>query len=95
MTIEEQKIVNKSCILNDVNALRKKLKCESSRKTEPFVENIASDGSIAKIAMRASFFELAKSRLVEDMQSYDNFVAVTDGLGAVAFTADAEKAFVK
>ena len=90
------KLIQRSYTLNDVNALKKKLKCESSRKREPFIDNEANDGSNLKIAMKASFFELAKERLFEDLKNHEDFIEVNDGIGAVAATSGGnDDAFVE
>ena len=78
--------VHRTYQLNDVNSLRKKLKCETARKTEFAIEKEARNGSNVKIEMKTSFFEFAKARLIQDLQANVDIVSIENGEAVKAAT---------
>ena len=71
------KVVQKNYVMNDLGALRKKLKHEG-RKKEFILAKEAIDGSNAIIHTRASFFEFIKAKFIEDLQEINDIDDIQD-----------------
>ena len=69
------KIVQRNYILNDVGALKKKLKHEG-RKSEFEIGTEAVDGSNIIVPLKASFFEFVKAHMVHDLEEKDDIKCV-------------------
>ena len=87
-------IQKRNYVLNDVNALKKKVKHES--RTEPFTSgNDARDGSNVVIAMKTSFFEYTKSKFLNDLLENPGIVKVDNALGSKVASSNSKEAFVE
>ena len=78
------KIVQRTYTLNEVNALKKKLKFETTRKPEVSAIKEASDASNVSVEMKSSMFELTKSRFIADLSKDKRIVSIENGVGARA-----------
>ena len=67
--------VQRNYVLNDVNALKKKLKHES-RRHEILIAKEAKDMSNLTIQLRTSFFEFAKVNMINDLLANDDITNV-------------------
>ena len=88
------KVVQKNYVMNDLGALRKKLKHEG-RKKEFILAKEAIDGSNAIIQTRASFFEFVKAKFIDDLQENDDIVDIQNAEAAKAPTESSGDAYVE
>ena len=86
-------VLKRGYVLNDSNALKKKLKHES--RSEPFnVGAEAKDGSNVVIEMKTSFFEYTKSNFINSLQQNPEINSVKNAVGAKVNSANSGEAFV-
>ena len=81
-------------ILNDVGALKKKLKAEVM-KHEVAIGKEAKDASNITVPMKASFFEFVKAHFINDLMGYKDIVKVDNAEGVKAATENFGDAFVE
>ena len=87
-------VVQKSYVLNDTGALKKKLRNETRK--EPFNLGVeARDGSNMVIEMKTSFFEHVKAVFIDDLKKKDGIESVDNAVAAKAETESSGTAFVE
>ena len=90
----QSNIQKRNYILNESNALKKKLKHEN--RNEPFNSGTeARDGSNVVLLMRTSFFEHTKSQFIKDITKNADIVNVDNALGSKVSSANSGEAFVE
>ena len=88
------KVVQKNYVMNDLGALRKKLKHEG-RKKEYILAKEGKDGCNAVIQMKASFFDFTKAKFIEEIQASQDIDDVKNALAAKAGTDGSGEAYVE
>ena len=88
------KVKQKNYVLNDVGALKKKLKHEN-KKQEISIGKEAKDASNITVPMRASFFEFVKSHFIQDIENNEDIVNIENAEGAKAATENFGDAYVE
>ena len=87
-------VKQRNYILNDVGALKKKLKAEG-KKHEVSIGKEAKDASNITVPMKASFFEFVKAHFINDMLDNVNILKVDNAEGVKAATDNFGDAFVE
>ena len=86
-------VLQRNYVLNDSNALKKKLKHED--RPEPYdLGTEARDGSNVVIEMQTSFFEHVKSLFIQDLVRYNDIEKVDNAVAAKVSSSSGE-AFVE
>ena len=73
-------VKQRNYMLNDVTALKKKMKVEG-KKHEVSIGKEAKDSSNITIPMKASFFEFVKANFINDLADNNNIVKVDNAEG--------------
>ena len=87
-------VKQRNYVLNDVGALKKKLKHEN-KKQEIVIGKEARDGSNVTVPMRASFFEFVKFNFIQEIENNDAIVKIENAEGVKAPTETSGEAFVE
>ena len=87
-------VKQRNYVLNDVGALKKKLKHEN-KKQEIVIGKEARDGSNVTVPMRASFFEFVKFNFIQEIENNDDIVKIENAEGVKAPTETSGEAFVE
>ena len=88
------KVTQRNYVMNDLGALRKKLKHEG-RKHDFILSKEAKDGSNAVVQMKTSFFEYTKAKLVEEIQDSEDIINIENAEAAKAATESSGDAYVE
>ena len=88
------KVVQRNYVMNDVGALRKKLKHEA-RKQEFAISKEAKDASNIVVQTKASFFDFTKAKFIDEMYSNPDIVEVDNAESAKAATEVSSDAYVE
>ena len=87
-------VLRRKYVLNDSNALKKKVKHES--RSEPYsLATEARDGSNVVIEMKTSFFEHTKSEFIKYLAQNQDIQKIDNAVGAKAQSANSGDAFVE
>ena len=87
-------VIQRSYVMNDLGALRKKLKHEG-RKQDFMISNEARDASNTVIQMKTSFFEFTKAKFTEEILQLEDIVTVNNAEAAKAATETSGEAYVE
>ena len=87
-------VTQRSYVMNDLGALRKKLKHEG-RKHDFIISNEAKDGSNTVIQMKTSFFEFTKAKFIEEILQNQDIVSVQNAEAVKAATETSGEAYVE
>ena len=88
------KTVKRKYVLNDSNALKKKVRNES--RSEPFTQGTeARDGSNVVILLKTSFFEHMKQEYIKDLTKNPDIEGIGNALGSKAASTSSGEAFVE
>ena len=88
------RVVQRNYILNDVAALKKKLRAEG-KKNEVSIGKEAKDASNITVPMKASFFEFVKEHFINDLNENLDIVKIDNAVGTKAATDSFGDAFVE
>ena len=88
------KVVQRNYILNDVAALKKKLRAEG-KKHEVAIGKEAKDASNITVPMKASFFEFVKNNFIEDLSNNSSILNIDNAVGTKAATDGSGDAYVE
>ena len=88
------KVKQRNYTLNDVAALKKKMKAEV-KKQEVSIGKEAKDASNITVPMKASFFEFVKAYFINDLIDNSNIVKIDNAEGVKAATDNHGDAFVE
>ena len=88
------KVIQRNYVLNDVGALKKKMKHES-RKLEFEIGKEAKDGSNIMFPMKASFFEFVKLYMINELEDNDDIISVENAEGAKAGSENSGDVYVE
>ena len=80
------KVIQRNYILNDVEAIKKKIRSERRGKDLSVKE--AKDGSNIMIALKASLFEIIKSNFIRDLQEDPNVISRKNAEGLKVSTLE-------
>ena len=94
MKKKKGKILQRNYVLNDVGALKKKMKQET-RKQDIAIGKEAKDGSNIMVPMKASFFEFVKANFINDLEENEDILQIQNAEGAKAATENSGDAFVE
>ena len=89
------KIVQRNYILNDVAALQRKVKCETSRKQEFVMGKEAKNGSNIVVKMKTGFFEYVKAHFINELVNIDEILDIDNTEAAKANTENSGEAYVE
>ena len=81
--------------LNEVSALKKKLDCETDRRSNFYMGNEASNGANIQVMMKTSFFEYTKAKFIEDIQASGVVTSVENATRVKVGTETQGEAFVE
>ena len=88
------KVIQRNYVMNDLGALKKKLRQEGRKHEFSFVKE-AKDGSNAVVQMKASFFDYTKAKFIEEIQQSDDIISVENAEAAKATTDSSGDAYVE
>ena len=88
------KVVQRNYVMNDVGALRKKLRHEA-RKQEFLLAKEAKDCSNVVVQMKASFFDYTKAKFIDEVQENNDINDISNGEAAKAATESSGDAYVE
>ena len=88
-------VVQRNYTLNDVGALKKKVKWETSRKLDFALGKEAKNGCNISLLMKVSFFEMVKELFIPDLEEEENILCVENGAAAKASTEMSGDAYVE
>ena len=88
------KVVQRNYILNDVGALKKKIKHEA-RKSEYEIGTEAKGGSNIMFLMKASFFEFVKVNMIKELEENENIVNIENAEGVKVGSENSGDAYVE
>ena len=74
------KVIQRNYVLNDVAALKKKLRAEG-KKHEVTIGKEAKDASNITVPMKASFFEFVKGNFIDDLANNSNILKIDNAVG--------------
>ena len=89
------KIVQRNYILNDVAALQRKVRCETSRKQEFVMGKEAKNGSNIVVKMKTGFFEYVKAHFINELVNIDEILDIDNAEAAKANTENSGEAYVE
>ena len=89
MKKKKGKVKQRNYVLNDVGALKKKLKHENKQQ-EIAIGKEAKDCSNITVPMKASFFEFVKANFIQDLENNEEILKIENAEGAKAGDAYVE-----
>ena len=93
-TKKRGKVVQRNYAMNDLGALRKKMRHET-RKHEFVIAREATDGSNLVIQMKPSFFDFTKAKFIDEIQQNEDIGDVQNGEAVKAATEGSGDAYVE
>ena len=86
-------VIQRNYILNDVEALKKKIKAEKRQKDLSITE--AKDGSSVTVTLKAPLFEFVKTYFIQEIQSLAEIKSVKNAEGVKVASETGGDAFVE
>ena len=94
-SVKRGRVIQDIYVLNDVAALKKKLRNETDRKEAFNTGADAKDGSNVVLLMKTSFFEHLKSAFMQDLIKTDGIISIENAVATKVQTGNSGDAFVE